>query len=272
MAQEAKESGDIGAMCRAMEITFDFYIAVIAKLIEQGIAYLIAPYEADAQLAFLSRNGLVDFVIATDGDMLPYGCERMFYSMNCDGVGKYIDRSKVFTNKEIGLTGFTEEMFISMCVLAKCDYLDNIPRVGIKTALEAARQGKTIDGIFAYLERRFVIPEGYRAGFQKAINTFHHQVVFDPVKECQTYLQSPPSSLDLTAHPYLGTIESDQTRAIQLAQCWINPHTGEQTIAEWMERTTRSYAITRSGKRNSSGLAPFFLRHKRSCMGKKSDE
>ena len=34
-------------------ITFDHYIPIIRKCIEEKIHYLIAPYEADGQIAFL---------------------------------------------------------------------------------------------------------------------------------------------------------------------------------------------------------------------------
>lgn len=40
----------------------------------QGVEYIVAPNEADAQLAYLSRNGLVDAVITEDSDMIPYHC------------------------------------------------------------------------------------------------------------------------------------------------------------------------------------------------------
>ena len=254
-----------------MDITFDFYIPVISTLRARSIAYIIAPYEADAQLSFLSRNGLVDFIIATDGDMLPYGCDRLFYRMNSDGIGRYIERSKVFKSKEVGLTEFTEDMFLYMCILAKCDYLNNIPRVGIKTAIEAVRMGRTIDTTFAYLQQRFTLPEGYREGFQKALNTFRHQVVFDPVQECQVFLQPPSASLDLSLHPYLGRIEKDDERAVELAQGIRNPKTGEYSEVNWEGKETRSYTIVRTVKRNKDGLTPFFSRHKRAVCTVEDD-
>lgn len=38
---------------------------------------IVAPYEADAQLAYLSRSGTVDVVITEDSDCLPYGCKKV---------------------------------------------------------------------------------------------------------------------------------------------------------------------------------------------------
>jgi hypothetical protein len=36
----------------------------------------VAPYEADAQMAYLARNGAVHAVITEDSDLLAYGCPR----------------------------------------------------------------------------------------------------------------------------------------------------------------------------------------------------
>jgi exonuclease-1 len=37
----------------------------------------VAPYEADAQLAFLSLGGYVDCIITEDSDLLAYGCSKV---------------------------------------------------------------------------------------------------------------------------------------------------------------------------------------------------
>lgn len=42
-----------------------------------GVKLIVAPYEADAQLAYLSRSGAVDVVITEDSDCLPYGCKKV---------------------------------------------------------------------------------------------------------------------------------------------------------------------------------------------------
>ena len=39
--------------------------------------FIVAPFEADAQMAYLAVNGLVHSVITEDSDMLPYGCPRV---------------------------------------------------------------------------------------------------------------------------------------------------------------------------------------------------
>ena len=54
------------------------------------IAYVVAPYEADAQLAHLSRTGLCDAVITEDSDLLTFGCNRLIYKMDEFGNGQEV--------------------------------------------------------------------------------------------------------------------------------------------------------------------------------------
>ena len=50
---------------------------------------IVAPYEADAQLSFLSYHNIVDAVISEDSDLVCYGCKEVSRSNNilhCYGV------------------------------------------------------------------------------------------------------------------------------------------------------------------------------------------
>ena len=42
-----------------------------------GVDFIVAPYEADAQMAYLALNGLVAAVLTEDSDLLAYGCPRV---------------------------------------------------------------------------------------------------------------------------------------------------------------------------------------------------
>ena len=52
-----------------------------------GIEYYVAPYEADAQLAFLFHSGRVSAVITEDSDLLVFGVTKVFTKMDKDGKG-----------------------------------------------------------------------------------------------------------------------------------------------------------------------------------------
>ena len=42
-----------------------------------GVDVLVAPYEADAQLAFLSRSNIAQIIITEDSDLILFGCEQV---------------------------------------------------------------------------------------------------------------------------------------------------------------------------------------------------
>ena len=39
----------------------------------------MAPFEADAQLAYLKKEGYADVVITEDSDLLVFGCPQLIY-------------------------------------------------------------------------------------------------------------------------------------------------------------------------------------------------
>ena len=41
------------------------------------VDYIVAPFEADAQLAFLEKGKVIDGVITEDSDLLAFGCSRV---------------------------------------------------------------------------------------------------------------------------------------------------------------------------------------------------
>lgn len=41
---------------------------------------IVAPYEADAQLAFLNISGIADYVITEDSDLTLFGCKKVIPS------------------------------------------------------------------------------------------------------------------------------------------------------------------------------------------------
>ena len=50
---------------------------LVQALVEEGVEFIVAPYEADAQMAYLAINGDVHAVISEDSDLLVYGCPRV---------------------------------------------------------------------------------------------------------------------------------------------------------------------------------------------------
>lgn len=59
---------------RAVDITPEIANTLAQELKARNIKFVIAPYEADAQCAYLAINGFVDAVLTEDSDLICYGC------------------------------------------------------------------------------------------------------------------------------------------------------------------------------------------------------
>lgn len=64
-----------------------------------GVRYVVAPYEADAQLGFLARNGHIDAVITEDSDVLLFGCPRVVFKLDRDGAGQEVNLREAFSRR-----------------------------------------------------------------------------------------------------------------------------------------------------------------------------
>eukprot|EP00959_Pyramimonas_sp_CCMP1952_P372859 7807899-Pyramimonas_sp.AAC.2 len=69
-------SASKGESVRAVDITPRMAAHVIEALKELGVESIVAPYEADHEMAFLAKTEAVHAVISEDSDMLAYGVER----------------------------------------------------------------------------------------------------------------------------------------------------------------------------------------------------
>ncbi|RLN76560.1 hypothetical protein BBJ28_00025242, partial [Nothophytophthora sp. Chile5] len=106
-----KESRTVfSAASRAVSVSNEMIMKLIGVLRRMGVAFYVAPYEADAQLAFLSRHRLVDVVISEDSDCVPYGCKTMLFKWSGDGWASELKRRSLGANEELSFVGWTEEM------------------------------------------------------------------------------------------------------------------------------------------------------------------
>ena len=165
---------------KSIEITPEVLHPLLLTLKKHNIDFIVAPYEADAQLAFLAYNHIVDFVITEDSDLLVYKCPRTIYKLEQNGNCHLIELPKIFSIKEF--TGMTHEMFVECCVLSGCDYLPSIPKMGIRTAVKKMQMYHSGLAIISSLrlEEKWDIPPNYESDFTKACLVFQQQRIFDP--------------------------------------------------------------------------------------------
>ncbi|XP_075452082.1 exonuclease 1 [Ascaphus truei] len=187
LLREGKLSEARECFSRCINITSIMAHAVITAARCEGVDCIVAPYEADSQLAYLTKSGFAQAIITEDSDLLAFGCKKVILKMDKFGNGLEIDQARLGMCKPLGDV-FTEEKFRHMCILSGCDYLPSIHGIGLAKACKLLKMAnnpdiiKVIEKIGQYLKTNTTVPEGYIEGFVRANNTFLYQLVFDPVK------------------------------------------------------------------------------------------
>ncbi|XP_013731553.1 exonuclease 1 [Brassica napus] len=174
---------------KAVDISPSIAHELIQVLRQENVDYVVAPYEADAQMTFLAITKQVDAIITEDSDLIPFGCPRIIFKMDKFGHGVEFQASNLPRNKELSLSGFSSQMLLEMCILSGCDYLQSLPGMGLKRAHTLITKFKSYDRVIKHLKYSTVsVPPLYEESFKKAMLTFKHQRVYDPKSEDVVHL------------------------------------------------------------------------------------
>ena len=194
----------------------------------EGVEWIVAPYEADAELAYLSITNYVSAVISEDSDLLVFGCRRVLYKMDAQGNGVEVKLSNLGACTDLPLTHWTQSQFQQMCVLSGCDYLPSLPSLGLKKAHALIKGVKTWERAVKKLrlEGRVAVYPHYEMDFQCALLCFQHQRVWDPVNRRLTFLTELTEEVKaaFTDLSFLGPDMSDDV-AGRIADGEIHPTT-----------------------------------------------
>ncbi|XP_019169233.1 PREDICTED: exonuclease 1 [Ipomoea nil] len=182
---------------KAVDISPSVAYDLIQVLKQENVQYVVAPYEADAEMTFLAVSKQVDAIITEDSDLIAFGCPRIIYKMDKYGQGVEFQFSMLQQNKELNFTGFTKQMVLEMCILSGCDYLQSLPGMGLKKAHALMKKFRSYDKVIKHLKYNTVaVPPLYEESFKKAMMTFLHQLVYDPVTEDLVHLSELPAGAD----------------------------------------------------------------------------
>lgn len=211
----------------------------IDELKRYNIQYVVAPYEADAQLAYLEHKGIINGVLSEDSDLLVFGVKRLLTKLNQYGECIEIDRADFAHCKELSLAGWTDTMFRRMAILSGCDYLTNIPKMGLKTSYRYVRKYKDMERLLRMVALEgFLVPLGYLESFNNAELTFLHHRVFCPLEQRLVFLNELAPGTKEEDMPFLGAnVHSDV--AIGVACGDLNPKTKEPLHARTTSATSR---------------------------------
>jgi len=122
----------------AIEITNQMVYRFIQTLSETpGVTCIVAPYEADAQLAYLFLKEQVSVIFTEDSDLLAFGVTKVFYRFGMGGYGFEINMENVEKAHELfERIPFDPIKFLSLCIFSGCDYLDSIKGIGFKRGIK----------------------------------------------------------------------------------------------------------------------------------------
>ncbi|XP_064504770.1 exonuclease 1 isoform X1 [Pseudopipra pipra] len=232
LLQEGKLAEARECFGRSVNVTHAMAHEVIKAARARGVDCIVAPYEADAQLAYLNKIGIVQAIITEDSDLLAFGCKKVFLKIDKFGNGLEIDQARLGNCKQLGNV-FTEEKFRYMCILSGCDYLASIYGIGLAKACRLLKLAnnpdiiKVIKKMGQYLKMNITVPEEYIQGFTRANNTFLYQLVFDPLNRKLVPLNAYGDDIDPETLSYAGRHFGDDT-AFQIAIGNIDINTMEQ--------------------------------------------
>ena len=77
---ERKNAMDYFQKC--VDVTPEMAKCIIDYCKSEGIKYIVAPFEADAEMVYLEKQGLIQGIISEDSDLLIFGCSRLITKLN----------------------------------------------------------------------------------------------------------------------------------------------------------------------------------------------
>ncbi|KAL2163414.1 hypothetical protein VTH06DRAFT_5471 [Thermothelomyces fergusii] len=231
LLRAGKPSQAYSELQKAIDVTPEMARHLIEELKKASVPYVVAPYEADAQLVYLERQGLISGIVSEDSDLLVFGAKRLLTKLDQHGQCVEINRKDFCAVREISLTGWTDREFLHMAILSGCDYLDGVGKIGLKTAYRLVRKHKTPERIVQILrfEGKHRIPDSYLEAFKQAELTFLHQRVFCPKRQDIVCLTELDPSYNPDEMLFIGApVETELARSIAVGD--VNPITKERIV------------------------------------------
>lgn len=182
------------------EISRENYYMFIDFLKHKKVKYMIAPYEADSQLAYLYHTRTIEYILTEDSDLVAYGCYNIIRNLKKNGDCRILNIYKTLPeNVNKNLEFFSEmnnDSIVKCCILSGCDYLPNIKGLGFISLLKIFQKPNTaIKNIYNHVvikrkqmnNKEF---DEYMQEFEKVYSTFTEQLVYCNYREKIVHLSA----------------------------------------------------------------------------------
>lgn len=210
-----------------------------------AIPFLVAPYEADGQLAFLQSQGFVDLVITEDSDLIAYGVTKpVLYklSVNPDGAltrGILVRRQDLAArvpvrDSKFDVLDFTPAMWACLFAASGCDYCGKLRGIGVAGACRDVRWAffprkldprspleRLLDKLLQSTWDRGKLANdaivNFKRDFLAALLMFRHNIVYDPVMSCcRSMLRPEEIDPELVSYEPYAELVRDETRRAEI--------------------------------------------------------
>lgn len=167
-----------------------------------GIPYIEAPEEADAQCAWLVKNGFASGVLTEDMDILTFGSNRIYRNL-----GSFKKKTLEINLEDIlDKINLNYEQFIELCILFGCDYCDRIKDINPEELYNTFIKFKNIEETFKFFKNKnYNVPEINNIDVIK--DYFKNPPVLDNIKSVQLYQANIEKLEDKLVNEY-GLIKS----------------------------------------------------------------
>ncbi|KAL7934485.1 hypothetical protein V8C35DRAFT_301044 [Trichoderma chlorosporum] len=124
----------------------DGFAAAHAKRLIRLFGFIVhdAPGEAEAECAFLQKNGVVDAVLSEDVDTIMFGCTRTLRNWSAESKSGKPTHVSMYDVRDLNMAnlGLDREGMVLVALMSGGDYIpEGVPGCGPKVACEAAKAG-----------------------------------------------------------------------------------------------------------------------------------
>lgn len=149
--EAAREAGDIERIrsleAQAQRLT-SIHLETSRELFHLlDVPVIDAPAEAEAQAAYLAREGMVQYVGSEDYDTLLFGAPVTLRNLTSSGEIERMDLDATLETH-----GISRDQLIDIAILCGTDYNDGVHGVGPKSALKAMQSGDSVEEVLERYE------------------------------------------------------------------------------------------------------------------------
>lgn len=248
---------------KAVDVTPLMARELIEELKRLDVPYVVAPYEADSQLAYLEKKGVISGVLSEDSDLLVFGVKCLLTKLDQYGECVMINRDNFTACKDISLVDWTDKEFRIMAMLTGCDYLPGINNMGLKTAYRLVRKHKTVEKVIraVQFEGKMRVPAGYLEAFANAERTFVHPWAYCPESRCLQNLTPLPKGVSFDSMPYIGKhVEPELAAGVAFGDLDPNTKQAINLPSRFHSRAFRTTIVQTPNEKDNKTITEFFRR------------